>query len=398
MIKTPCAKSLIPQLMLAWYALVFLALAIAPLDMRIWWGSNILPLVFVANELDSTLATLRFDAERGALSPVETRSTLPAGWTGTNYPADIHVAPSGRTVYVSNRGYNSLAVFSVAASTGALSLDQVVSTEGDWPRNFSLDPTGRWLLVANQPVTRRDARPLPYIPESAPLGEVLAAMRRARAQMAVVMDEHGGTAGYDVGVCDAWAAATGKGVKVTIAPFKDGKADESKAQTLEADRVLLAIGVKGRYDGLFDDKLGLETAKDHIKTDYKPIADSDAPVEPAHLDYKTSTPGVYAIGDVIGPPWLAHVASEEAIVCVERIAWRAKKLDHEPIPIDYTVIPGCTYCQPQIASVGFTERALKARGLKKGEDYETGQFPLTALGKAIVQGEPKRRIKNAVLS
>ena len=109
-----------------------------------------LPLVFVANELDSTVATLRFDAERGALSPRDTRSTLPAGWTGTNYPADIHIAPSGRTLYVSNRGHNSIAVFSVADSTGALALEQVISTEGDWPRNFSLDPTGRWLLVANQ--------------------------------------------------------------------------------------------------------------------------------------------------------------------------------------------------------------------------------------------------------
>ena len=109
-----------------------------------------LPLVFVANELDSTVATLRFDALRGTLSPLDTRSTVPAGWTGTNYPADIHVAPTGRTVYVSNRGHNSIAVFSVAESTGALALDQVVPTEGDWPRNFSLDPTGRWLLVANQ--------------------------------------------------------------------------------------------------------------------------------------------------------------------------------------------------------------------------------------------------------
>jgi 6-phosphogluconolactonase len=109
-----------------------------------------LPLVFVANELDSTVATLRFDAEHGALSPLGTVSTLPAGWTGTNYPADIHFASSGRTLYVSNRGHNSIAVFSVAESTGALALEQVVSTDGDWPRNFSLDPTGRWLLVANQ--------------------------------------------------------------------------------------------------------------------------------------------------------------------------------------------------------------------------------------------------------
>ena len=109
-----------------------------------------LPLVFVANELDSTVASLRFDAERGALSLLDARSTLPAGWTGTNYPADIHVAASGRTLYVSNRGHNSIAVFSVAESTGALALEQTVSTDGDWPRNFALDPSGRWLLVANQ--------------------------------------------------------------------------------------------------------------------------------------------------------------------------------------------------------------------------------------------------------
>jgi len=111
-----------------------------------------LPLVFVANELDSTVATLRFDAERGTLAPLDTRSTVPAGWTGTNYPADTHIAANGRTLYVSNRGHNSIAVFSVAESSGegALALEQVVSTEGDWPRNFSLDRAERWLLVANQ--------------------------------------------------------------------------------------------------------------------------------------------------------------------------------------------------------------------------------------------------------
>ena len=108
-----------------------------------------LALVFVANELDSTVATLRFDSARGLLSLLDTRSTLPAGWSGTNYPADIHVASTGRTLYVSNRGHNSIAVFSVAQE-GALALEQVISTEGDWPRNFSLHPSGRWLLVANQ--------------------------------------------------------------------------------------------------------------------------------------------------------------------------------------------------------------------------------------------------------
>ena len=176
---------------------------------------------------------------------------------------------------------------------------------------------------------------------------------------------------------------TAGGVKVTVAPMLNGKPDESKKETLEAEKVLLAIGVKGRYDGLFDPALGLETFKDHIKTDY----DASKP-EPRAIDYKTNLPGVYAIGDVIGPPWLAHVAGEEAMLCVERIAWKDKKREHgkplhEPIPIDYTIIPGCTYCHPQVASVGFTERALKERGLVKGKDYDVGSFPFTALGKAI---------------
>ncbi|MDQ7014275.1 MAG: dihydrolipoyl dehydrogenase [Planctomycetota bacterium] len=171
----------------------------------------------------------------------------------------------------------------------------------------------------------------------------------------------------------------GNSVKATITPFKQGKADESKAETIEADRILLAIGVTGRFDSLFDDSLGLATEKGSIKTDYTPDHFGD----PQHLDYKTNLPGVYAIGDVIGPPWLAHVASEEAILCVERIAWRDKKIDHEPIPMDYSVIPGCTYCNPQVASVGFTERALIEQGLKKGQDYEVGKFPFSALGKAI---------------
>jgi 6-phosphogluconolactonase len=107
------------------------------------------PLVFVSNELDSTVTSLHFDSEHGKLTAVSAQSTLPGGWKGTNYPADIHVAPSGRTVYVSNRGHNSIAAFSIA-NNGELALKQTISTEGDWPRNFTLDPTGRWLLVANQ--------------------------------------------------------------------------------------------------------------------------------------------------------------------------------------------------------------------------------------------------------
>lgn len=175
---------------------------------------------------------------------------------------------------------------------------------------------------------------------------------------------------------------TKSGVKVTIAPFKDGKTDEGKSETIEADKVLLAIGVKGRFDGLFDESLGLQTVKDHIKTDYVP-----GDFEVKSLTYATSVPGVYAVGDVIGPPWLAHVASEEAIVCVERIA------GHDPIPIDYSVIPGCTYCHPQVASVGYTERALQEKGLKKDEDYAVGAYQLMSHGKAIAAGHNQGMVK-----
>ncbi len=175
---------------------------------------------------------------------------------------------------------------------------------------------------------------------------------------------------------------TKTGVKVTVAPFKDGKADESKSETIEADKVLLAIGVKGRYDGLFDDSLGIATERDHIKTDYQPGEKGD----PA-LTYATSVSGIYAVGDVIGAPWLAHVASEEAVVCVERIA------GHDPIPLDYGVIPGCTYCHPQVASVGYTERDLVAKGLKKDTDYAVGSYQLQSHGKAIAANQNKGLVK-----
>jgi dihydrolipoamide dehydrogenase len=171
---------------------------------------------------------------------------------------------------------------------------------------------------------------------------------------------------------------TASGVKVTVAPWANGKADESKKQVLEADRVLLAVGVKGRTDGLCDQSLGLKIEKDHIVTDFIP-----GKTRAEAIDYKTNIPGVYAVGDVIGPPWLAHVASEEAILCVERIAWRAKKLDHEPIPMDYSTIPGCTYCLPQVASVGFTEQKLIADGLALGKDYAVGKYAFQSHGKAI---------------
>ncbi len=104
---------------------------------------------YVIQELDNHITAMRYDAQSGALRALTTTSTLPADFSGRSYCADIHVHPSGKFLYGSNRGHNSIAVFAVA-DDGALSAIQHQSVGGDWPRNFTIDPSGRYLLVANQ--------------------------------------------------------------------------------------------------------------------------------------------------------------------------------------------------------------------------------------------------------
>ena len=145
---------------------------------------------------------------------------------------------------------------------------------------------------------------------------------------------------------------TGQGVKITA------RNEKGATETIEADVLLVAIGVTPVLPG------GLEFKRDprgYVQTDDT---------------YQTNVPGVYAAGDIIGPPWLAHVASWEAIQCVEG-------LFHGQKPRKVTVFPGCTYCQPQVASVGLTERAAKEKGIA----YKVGKFPFLASGKAQAVGE-----------
>lgn len=106
--------------------------------------------VYVVNELDSTITSLRYDAATGALTPRRTISTVAAGRTERNAPADVHVHPSGRFLYMSNRGHDDVAAFAIDATTAELRPLQHAATGGRWPRNFALDPSGRFLLVANQ--------------------------------------------------------------------------------------------------------------------------------------------------------------------------------------------------------------------------------------------------------
>jgi dihydrolipoamide dehydrogenase len=154
---------------------------------------------------------------------------------------------------------------------------------------------------------------------------------------------------------------TAGGVKLHVAA-PDG------AKTVEADVCLLAVGVTGNIDGLFGPGAKAEIEKAHVKVD---------------KHYRTNLEDVYAVGDVIGPPWLAHVAHHEAILCVERMF---KVADHH---IDYARIPGCTYTHPQVASLGLTEK--KAR--EAGREIKIGKFPFSVSGRALAAGETEGFVK-----
>ncbi len=155
-----------------------------------------------------------------------------------------------------------------------------------------------------------------------------------------------------------------KGADSVTATIEQG----GKTQTITVDRVISAIGIVGNVEGI-----GLEGTK--IKVDRTHVVIDEFG--------RTGEPGVYAIGDLAGPPWLAHKASHEAVVCVEAIAGL------HPHPMDVGNIPGCTYCRPQVASVGLTEARAKA----DGHAVRVGRFPFIGNGKAIALGEPEGMVK-----
>ncbi|MBY0421140.1 MAG: dihydrolipoyl dehydrogenase [Parvularculaceae bacterium] len=152
-------------------------------------------------------------------------------------------------------------------------------------------------------------------------------------------------------------------VKATV-KLKDGK-----TETVEADRVVLAIGITGNTENLGLEALGVKVERGHVVVDEW---------------LQTSVKGLYAIGDVVGAPWLAHKASHEGVICVEKIAGL-----NNVHPLDVTKIPGCTYSHPQIASVGLTE----AKAKEKGRAVKVGRFPFMGNGKAIALGEPEGMVK-----
>ncbi len=163
----------------------------------------------------------------------------------------------------------------------------------------------------------------------------------------------------------ATVKALKKGADTVTATVEAG----GKSQDITVDRVILAIGIVGNVENL-----GLEGTKVKVEKTHVVVDGYGA----------TGEPGVYAIGDLAGPPWLAHKASHEGVICVEKIA--GVKGVH---PMDVRNIPGCTYCMPQVASVGLTEQAAK----DKGYDVKVGKFPFIGNGKAIALGEPEGLVK-----
>ena len=145
--------------------------------------------------------------------------------------------------------------------------------------------------------------------------------------------------------------------------LKDGKTEK-----ITVDNVILAIGIVGNVENLGLEALGVKVEKSHI------VVDGFG---------RTNVPGLYAIGDIAGPPWLAHKATHEGVVCIEKIAGQ------NPHEFETSNIPGCTYCMPQVASVGLTEEKAKATGKK----IKIGRFPYIGNGKAIALGEPEGLVK-----
>jgi dihydrolipoamide dehydrogenase len=161
--------------------------------------------------------------------------------------------------------------------------------------------------------------------------------------------------------------AAGNGVKAHV------KTQEGMV-TLEADVVLSAVGVSSNIQDIGLEGLGIKTDKDKVIVDKY---------------YNTNIKGIYAIGDIVPGQALAHVAMKEAVICVEAIAKNEGKYHHMPEPLDYANVPGCTYCSPEIASVGMTEKQAK----EAGYELKVGKFPFSASGKASAAGANEGFVK-----
>jgi dihydrolipoamide dehydrogenase len=165
------------------------------------------------------------------------------------------------------------------------------------------------------------------------------------------------------------AGAAVKGVKKGASNVTVTVESGGKSQEITVDRVISAVGIVGNVENIGLEGTGVKVDRTHVVIDEF---------------CRTGEPGVYAIGDLAGPPWLAHKAMHEGVLCIEKIAGR-----NDVHPMDVSNIPGCTYCRPQVASVGMTE----ARAKEAGHTVKVGKFPFIGNGKAIAMGEAEGLVK-----
>jgi dihydrolipoamide dehydrogenase len=261
--------------------------------------------------------------------------------------------------------------------------DKIIIATGARPRNIPAIPVDRKNIITSTEAMNLEKQPKDLIVVGAgaigiefayfysALGTKVTVIEMLKhilpiedEEVSIALEKNFKKRGVDIFTSTVVEKADVKGNRVEVIVNVNGE-----KKIISAEKVLNAIGVVGNVEGIGLEKLRVQVEKNQIKVNKE--------------TYETNISDIFAIGDVIGPPWLAHVASAEGIHCVEQI-----KGIHHPA-IDYDNIPGCTFCQPQVASVGLTE----AKAKEKGFEIKIGKFPFLASGKASAIGEREGFVK-----
>lgn len=246
---------------------------------------------------------------------------------------------------------------------------------------IGLEPDGRFIWTAKEAMIPQDLPKRLLVIGSGAIGMEFASFYNAFGSDVTVVEMVDRILPAEDAEISAFAKKSfeKQGVKILtgtqVKSVKPGTSDiaavmaDAKGETAQTfDRIILAIGIVGNTEDMGLEALGVKIDRSHITVD----------------EYSfTGVPGLYAIGDVTTPPWLAHKASHEGVICIEKIAGQ------NPHPLDANAIPGCTYCHPQIASVGYTEAQAK----EAGHPVRVGKFPFIGNGKAVALGEAEGLIK-----
>lgn len=267
---------------------------------------------------------------------------------------------------------NTLDVVSYEGKKDTVSFTHLVIATGARPKTFpGLEPNGKALITSKEAMLLQTPPKRLCIIGAGAIGVEFAyfysqfgtsvTLLEALDRILPAEDEESSQAVARSFKKDTVTIKTGVFVESVESNDKSATVVLKSGEKIEAEKVLLSVGVTGNVEGI-----GLETVG--IKAQNGKI--------PVNKDYQTSLPHIYAVGDVIGPPWLAHVGSHEAIHAVSHMSGK------QPKPINYDHVPGCTYCEPQVASVGYTEQRAK----KENRQIKIGRFPFRANGKALASG------------